>query len=421
MRLLSTQFVLSLVVLAGLFSTAFLTHAQTVEELQKKIADQTSAIQKLEKEILQYQGDLNTLATKKKTLSNAIATLEITRKKLETDIKLTQKKVDTTDLKIRQIGSEISYKEDEISGRIAALREALLAIYESDEQSLAEIALSNDSFSGLWNDLETLEQFSDGVSKNVDLIKVLKQELENKNKKQKAEKGKLLGLKDELGDQKKITEDNKKQTATLLAQTKNKESEYQKLLSAKQASKDQFEKELYDLESQLKFILDPNSIPAKGSKVLLWPLDVIRITQYFGNTEFSKTGAYSGHGHNGVDFGVGGGTKVYAALSGRVLAVNTKVASMCQYGKWVLIQHDNGLSTLYAHLSLVSVNSGDVIKKGKITGYSGDTGYSFGEHLHFTVYASKAVTFKEYTCNSGAKLTIPVSAFSGYLNPMDYM
>lgn len=414
------QFVI--LIFAGLIAlvTGSFTYAQTVSELQEKIVAQTAAIQKLEQEIQQYQGDLATLATKKKTLGQAIAALDITRKKLAADLKITQAKVDTTDLTIRKLNSEISSREDEISDRIAALKEALLSIYEQDGYSLAQIALSNDTFSGFWSDLEKLEQFSLGVSENIDLIESLKATLEQKNKTKQNEKGKLLVLKDELGDRKKIADDNKKQTAILLAQTKNKESEYQKLLAEKTAARDKFEKELYELESQLKFILDPKSVPEKGSKIFEWPVDPVRITQYFGDTAFARSGAYKGKGHNGIDFGVPVGMKITAVLSGKVIAVNTKVAYMCQYGKWVLIEHENGLTTLYSHLSLVSVDMGDVVKTGQLVGYSGETGYAVGPHLHFTVYASKAVSFKQYTCNSGAKLTIPVAAFSGYLNPMDY-
>lgn len=422
MRVIFAQRVVFLVVIVGLLGVgSLITKAQTVSDLQQKISSQTSAIQDLEKEIAQYQGDLITLAAKKKTLSNAIATLATTQKKLEAQIKLTQSKVDTTDLTIRQLGSDISYKQDEIDGRVSALREALLTIYESDSQSLLQVALSDESFSGLWNDLETLGQFSDTVNSNVEVIRTLKADLEDKKNTQQSQKNKLLGLKSDLNDQKQITLDNKNQTNKLLAQTQNKESEYQRILAEKQAAKDQFEKELYNLQAQLKFILDPNSIPPKGSKVLSWPLDSVRVTQYFGDTAFSRTAAYNGQGHNGVDFGASVGTKIYASLSGAVQAVNTKVASMCQYGKWVLIKHDNGLTTLYAHLSLVNVNPGDVVRTGQVIGYSGDTGYSIGPHLHMSVYASRAVELKNYTCKSGASVPIPVAAFSGYLNPMDYL
>ncbi|MFQ5661718.1 MAG: M23 family metallopeptidase, partial [Candidatus Paceibacteria bacterium] len=216
---------------------------------------------------------------------------------------------------------------------------------------------------------------------------------------------------------------NRNDKNTLLSITKNKESSYEKLLVKRKMEKEKFEDELRNLESQLQFELDPDSIPAAEKGVLAWPLEKVKITQYFGNTEFAKSGGYKGEGHNGMDFRASSGTKVKAALAGEVIAVNTQVAYMCQYGKWVLVRHANGLTTLYAHLSLIPdrIKVGQQVSTGQIIGYSGNTGYATGPHLHFTVYASKAVQFKQYTCNSGATLTIPVAAYSGYLNPMDYL
>lgn len=426
MRTSLAQFFIILIVLAGAFGSAFLLSAQTAEELQEKIATQTSIIQKLEQEILQYQGDITTLSAKKKTLKNAVATLEATRRKLETEIKITQTKVDTTDLRIRQLSSEIDYKEDEISARIAALRETILAIYESDEQSLAQVALSNESFSGLWSDLDALEQFSNTVKENVELVKALKQELEDKNKKQKNEKVKLVDLKDELGDRKKITEDNKKQTTKLLTQTSNQESKYQKILKEKLALKDTLEKELRDYESTLKFILDPTTIPPRGTKVFSAPLDKVFITQQFGRTSDSGR-LYASGTHNGTDFRASVGTPVKAMLGGVVVDVgDTDQFSGCySYGKWVLVKHQNGLSTLYAHFSLIKVSKGQSVNAGATLGLSGNTGYSEGPHLHLTLFVSKAVEVvrlgdvkKVTNC---AKAPMPVAAINAYLDPMDYL
>lgn len=414
---------LSFAVVSSLAVFSFVD-AQTVAELEQKISDQTSAIKKLEQEIQQYQGDLATLATKKKTLKNAIAALELTRKKLETDIKLTQKKVDTTDLKIRQLSSEIEYKEDEISARIAALRESLLAIYESDEQSLPQVALSNESFSGLWNDLEMLEEFSDGINSNLALVKLLKAELEEKNKSQQAEKGKLLGLKSELGDQKKITENNKSQTTKLLTQTNNQESQYQKILKQKLAQKEALEKELREYESTLKFILDPRSIPPRGTKVFASPLDKLSITQQFGKTS-SSVRLYASGTHNGTDFRAAVGTPVKAMLSGTITGVGDTdlVCPGASYGRWVLIKHENGLSSLYAHFSLTKVSEGQRVSTGDVIGYSGNTGYSTGPHLHLTVFASSGVNVESRPSKScsGKIFTMPLAAINAYLNPMDYL
>jgi len=121
-----------------------------------------------------------------------------------------------------------------------------------------------------------------------------------------------------------------------------------------------------------------------------------------------------------MDFRAPIGTRINTVLSGTVIEVNHKIANMCQYGKWVLIKHGNGLTTLYAHLSSVSVAKGQAVVTGQRIGYAGDTGYAFGPHLHLSTYASDAVKFKQYKCNSGPTVRVPVSAYSGYLNPLDY-
>ena len=154
----------------------------------------------------------------------------------------------------------------------------------------------------------------------------------------------------------------------------------------------------------------------------------MKVTQYFGNTEFAKSGAYSGKGHNGVDFRAAIGTPVKAALSGTVEGTgNTDAVRGCySYGKWVLVKHSNGLTSLYAHLSEISASRGEEVRTGEIIGYSGNTGYSTGPHLHFTVYASNGVRVMKLGESTGKKTPcanaeIPVSPLGAYLNPMDYL
>lgn len=412
------------IALLAVNSFVYAEATSTINDLQQKISSKADELQKLTPIIKQLEKDIEITGTQKKTLGTEIKTLDLTKRKLETDIKITQTKVDTTDLKIRQLGSEISYKENEINGRVAALKEALLAIYESDEQSLAQVALSNESFSGLWNDLETLEQFSDGVNENVALIKALKQELEERNKKQKNEKGKLLGLKDELGDQKKITEQTTKQKAQLLKETSSQEAIYQKTLKQKLAIKDALEQELRDYESTLKFILDPTSFPQRGTKVFAPPLDKMTLTQQFGKTSFSAR-LYTSGTHNGTDFGISVGTPVKAMLSGTIIGQgNTDLTCPgASYGRWVLIRHNNGLASLYAHLSLIKVTEGQVVSTGDVIGYSGNSGYSTGPHLHLTVFAAAGVKVESRPSKScgGRSYTLPLAALNAYLDPMDYM
>lgn len=398
--------------------------AQTVDDLKEKITAKTDELQKLEPVIKQLEKDIIETVSKKKTLGTEIKTLDLTKKKLETDIKITQTKVDTTDLKIRQLSSEIEYKEDEIGSRIASLKEAVRAIYESDTSSLPQVALSNESFSGLWNDLDTLEQFSATVEENVEVLKFLKLDLEEKNEKKQTEKEKLLGLKGELGDRKKITEDTKKQKAQLLTQTSNQESKYQKDLRQKLALRDALEKEISDYESTLKFILDPTTIPPRGTKVLEPPVDSVYITQQFGKTNASVR-LYTSGTHNGADFRATTGTPVKAMKGGVVMGTgNTDLTCPgASFGKWVLIDHQNGLASISAHLSLVKVSAGDTVSTGQTIAYSGNTGYSTGPHLHISVYASRAVRIETRPSKAcgGSTYTMPIAALNGYLDPLDYI
>lgn len=90
------------------------------------------------------------------------------------------------------------------------------------------------------------------------------------------------------------------------------------------------------------------------------------------------------HGHNGIDIAAPLNTPILAAASGRVVVAKDGGWNG-GYGSYVVIQHDNGMQTLYAHLNRVDVNVGSTISKGQTIGAMGTTGRSTGIHLHFEV------------------------------------
>ena len=89
----------------------------------------------------------------------------------------------------------------------------------------------------------------------------------------------------------------------------------------------------------------------------------------------------------GIDLGTSQGTPVQSSLGGIVIGGgNTDEVRGCfSYGKWILVRHNNGLSTLYAHLSKVLVKKGKKIKRGDIIAKTGSSGLSTGPHLHYEV------------------------------------
>lgn len=402
--------------------------ASVIDELKDRISDRNTKIQELEKEIEKYQDDLEEVGKEKQTLESEVKMLDISRQKISTNIKLTQNKIDSTNFQIQKLSFDIDDKEEKIGKNIKVIAETLRSMNEIESETLIETMLSNDNISGFLDQIETIRQFQSKMRDDVKQLTILKDELEEKKNNTEKKKKELAGFKNDLSDQKFALDINRNDKSTLLSITKNKESNYQKLLDEKIEAREVFERELLDLESQLQIEIDPNKIPPAGKGVLAWPLDIIKITQYFGNTEFAKSGAYKGNGHNGVDFRASSGTKVKTSLTGTVVAVgNTDEVKGCySYGKYVLVKHNNGLSTLYAHLSFVSVSEGDNVITGDTIGYSGNTGYSTGPHLHFTVYASQGVRIVRYGDYTKGKTNcgnarIPVASLNAYLNPLDYL
>ena len=105
-----------------------------------------------------------------------------------------------------------------------------------------------------------------------------------------------------------------------------------------------------------------------------------RVTSPYG-----YSAGYSGH-HNGTDLGTGCGAPIIAASSGTV----TYAGWYGDLGNWVQVDHGGGVSTGYAHQSQIVVWPGQWVEVGQLLGYSGNTGYSFGCHLHFVVYAGSS-------------------------------
>lgn len=85
--------------------------------------------------------------------------------------------------------------------------------------------------------------------------------------------------------------------------------------------------------------------------------------------------------HEGIDIAAPGGTPIRAAASGRVILA----AYTGGYGNYTCLDHGQGLSTCYAHQSGYAVSQGDSVSQGQVIGYVGNTGASFGDHLHFEV------------------------------------
>ncbi|HWO07235.1 MAG TPA: peptidoglycan DD-metalloendopeptidase family protein [Candidatus Paceibacterota bacterium] len=397
--------------------------AQSAEQLRQQISAQQRQLEQINKEIELYEKELVQVGARKQTLQNAVNELDVTLKKTTAQIKATQNRIATTELEIKELDGDIVQKEELIAIDSAAIGEMVRQLHSMDEASFVEHLLSEDSLSGVWDETETIMTLQQTMHDHMVSLLNIKEDLTRDLSAVRKKREELEQQRRTLAAEERSVSVTKQEQSNLLSQTRSQESNYQKLLADKRAAKEQFENALDDLESRLQYTLDPTHIPPAGKGVLRWPLDQITITQQFGVTADSRR-LYASGSHNGVDFRAAVGTPVKAALSGTVQATgdSDSIRGCYSYGKWVLIRHGNGLSTLYAHFSDIAVSQGQSVSTGQVIGYAGATGYATGPHLHFTVYASDAVQVRQLGTNTPCgKAVIPVSPQSGYLNPLDYL
>ncbi|MEX0933759.1 MAG: peptidoglycan DD-metalloendopeptidase family protein [Candidatus Paceibacterota bacterium] len=416
-----------------LFTLFFPAHASAgiLDDLRNLISNRAHQIKELNREIEEYKERVEETQEEAKTLEGELDRLDVSERRLRGNIKTTQGDIQETASSIFSLETEIIEKRREIKENVGDLSQTLRILHELESQSLVEIIFSGNSFSAFWDNVENIERFQASVQTSLRELSELERALEEKRDAHEKERRSLIAHQQQLSNQRLLVEINQEEKARLLEDTKNKEANYQQILEVRLAKKEALEKEILEFEERLRIEIDPNSLPSTGTGVLRWPLDSLYITQYFGTTPFATANpqVYNGGGHNGIDFRASVGTPVRSSSGGIVRGV-ADTDSQCyrvSYGKWILVEHFNGLSTLYAHLSLQSVSVGQEVQEGQIIGYSGNTGYSTGPHLHFAVFATKAVgisgqdTEKYISRVCGVELTLPLSAKNGYLNPLSYL
>jgi len=412
-----TILIVTLLIFGGISS------AETVDQIQDKIDNANANRAKLEKEIAAYQEQLKNISTQAVSLQNTIKSLDVSTTKISTEVKLTENNIDKTTYNIQDTGLNILDKEKQINKGNLAIRQALRQINEADDRSIWEVLLSNEDLSDFWTDIENIIVVQSEIGDQVLSVKNIKANLEKAKAELEKKKKELEDYTKELSDKKQVLLSTKKEKSSLLTTTKNTEANYQKILKDKLALKEALDLEISQAESQLRLIIDPKSFPKAGKGILAWPLDDIYITQYFGKTVDSARLYVSGT-HNGVDFRAPIGTKVKSAGSGKIEGIgNTDIVCPgASYGKWVFIRYDNGLASIYGHLSLITAKEGQVVKAGDIVGYSGNTGYSTGPHLHMGVYAGQGVkisSLKSAACKG--TYVMPLADTKAYLDPMIYL
>lgn len=403
------------------FFSAGWAFGSEVEELRKSIEVKSEEIKRLEAEAKKFRDEIVSKQRSGKTLQEELLRIDRTIRQLRQEVAVTEKKIDKTALEISELDAEIGLKEESLGRMQRGLAWLVEKAWEHDKDRFFAFLMAP-SMSEFLNRFEYSTFVQGKILEKLDFLRQLKHELEIKRAQADTKRDELEGLGVLLVDKKKIQEGVRSGRNSLLVATKNQEKQYQSLLRETEKKQEAVMREIEELEEELRKQVDPSSLPGERKGFLARPVDGGVLSQGYGETPFSQSLAL-GRGsffrfHNGIDIAASLGTPIFAADRGRVLAVgdSDRYCPGGAYGKYIVIDHANNLTTLYAHLSLIKVTGGQEVARGAIIGYMGSSGLSTGSHLHFTLYDSRTVEVRKGP--TGACGLLP---YGGSLNPQLYL
>ncbi len=364
---------------------------QEKQKIQEEIDDAQDKIDELAQEKAETEEYLSALTEKINLLQDKIDNLESDKATLQAEIDSIQASIDTTIEEIEEAQEQIDEKQELFDECYALYCQRLRAMYVSGSVSNLEVILTCPDMSSMLTRSQMIKSVSEKDSEALNELITIMEEIE-------AEKAALEDKRTELDQAKADLEADKEALQASINEIDSAKSELdaeaaeanaimEKLGAETSEYMEKIEtnkEELQQVQNEINAAINSSGSSGggsysgstgSGSGVLCYPTDGRTISAGFPNY---ASGGY----HGGVDFPVPTGSNVYAAGDGKVILVKYLNYS---YGYHVVIDHGDGLSTLYAHNSSINVNVGDYVTQGQIIALSGSTGNSTGPHCHFEV------------------------------------
>lgn len=399
--------ILSVIFIASTFSiSAFaLTDAEKqeyqskIDEIKTQIEENKKKIAALDEEASQYDGEISSLQDKIAVLQSQvdlyneeIALIDEDIDKIDSQIDSIQNEIDSLNTQIKELDDQVKELETQKAETYELLGERIRASYMSGASTSLEYLFTSDEFE-FQSYLERVELLQRIAEHDDDIVKELEQNIEDiAVKVTEIEDMKTrLGTKiTELDDAKKEYEEKKQEQVDARKIVEDSEAEIQadldKVMSVvngldKQSQEyqdaiDKREEAILELENKLA---EKNVYYGSGNAGnMVWPLP-------YSDVYVSSRFKYRwGKQHNGIDTCRWAGTygaDVVSVKKGTVEVANWGYGG--GYGNYVVVNHGDGVVTYYAHLSNITVSVGQSVQQGQVIGQAGNTGYSFGAHLHF--------------------------------------
>lgn len=287
---------------------------------------------------------------------------------------------DKVNAQIKQIELELEAARKQLLERQDLLNKRIRAIYIHGQLNYLEVIMGSKNFSDFANRLELLKRVIRSDYNLIQDIRVRQEQIQAKMNELSLQKQELEKLAAEATKAQQAIEMKRAEQQAVMDSAKDQRDAAEQMEQDLIASSERIRQQI---QARQGGGMEPQVI---GSGILGYPCSGpitspfgYRIHPIFGTTIY----------HSGIDIGVDEGTPVHAADSGVVIYSGSGLTG---YGNVVIIDHGNGLSTLYAHNSALLVSEGESVSKGQVVAYSGMTGYATGPHVHFEVRVNGSPT-----------------------------
>ncbi len=376
----------------------FSIYAESISDLNSQSKDIKNQISSAQSNLEETQSQKQDTLTEIAILDNELAECQAELDAIVAELEETMQRLDLTQ---EELEKAISEKEEQYE----TLKKRIRVMYENGDVGYLEIILESQSFSDFLDRIEysnrlmdfdknlltQYEKIEETIADSVQRIEDDKANLEVLEDQQEEEKANLnesIAAKNKLVEQlnsdeatyKEQIEDLEAQDADIQAMIKKKQEEAAAATQRSSSSSSSSGGTTYQSST---------TVYASNGANFMYP-----VPAYSGYTPNSGYGYRSSpisggsEFHTGLDLKATLNTDVVAAESGTVIFSGSKGG----YGNTVIIDHGNGISTLYAHNNILCCNVGDTVSKGQVISKAGTTGYSTGVHLHFEVRINGAHT-----------------------------
>jgi murein DD-endopeptidase MepM/ murein hydrolase activator NlpD len=348
---------------------------QKIAALHSKIATSQARASSLSSQI-------GSLTTQIHALDQRVGNVSAQLSALQSDLALHQKRLGKLDALFHVQTVRFHYLKRQYALAVERLNLRLVDIYKSNQPSAVDVVLQSKSFSDVMDQLDYLSTIANQDKSIALAVSAAKRQV-------RAQRKRTMTIRRGVKQETAVINARAQQAAILRGELLSTQSKLAGARSSKNrelvVTRSQVQDEINESKSleaasaalAAKLQGDNSGSPpvAGGNGTFQWPVSG-PITSPFG----MRWGTL----HPGLDIGVPTGTPIHAAGSGTVIWCGW----MSGYGNLVMIDHHNGLATLYGHESHVAVSCGQDVTTGEVIGYSGCTGFCTGPHVHFEVRAN---------------------------------